>query len=240
MLSLTERAQRVYLLLDTLNDPYPAPRGSIEPGSGPSPSRYVPCETCRRRGEVRARGGWTLCLVCDGAGWKRREDEPAWDAYIGLPLDEANDLPRATSPPRLGDVEDAGHAWESLRGRYDSHGSYRELRRQLDWLSLTDSRRYLLIRRILVDHEPRTIDHATGVELRIGVVMIARRMRKVRVPAWLIERGNARQNRTIEGMAAEGLSPAQIAREVGLSREAVKRKLRKKGQREKRAGLALY
>lgn len=231
MLSLAERAQRVYLLLDTLNDPYPTPRGSIEPGSGPAPSSYVPCETCRRRGEVRNRRGWVLCLVCDGTGWKRRESEPPWDAYVELPLDEANELPRATTPPRLGETGDRGEAWEALRARYDRHGSYRELRRQLDWLSLVHPRRYLLVRRLLVDHEPRSIDRATGVELRIGVVLIARRMPTVRVPGWLIEKGNERENRTIEGLAAAGMTPGQIARALGLSRESVKRKLRKKKQR---------
>ena len=234
MLSLTERAQRVYLLLDTLNDPYPTPRGSIEPGSGPSPSRYVPCETCRRRGEVRARGGWTLCLVCDGIGWKRRESgEQAWDAYIGLSLDDANQLSRAVLPSRSTSVDPPWPPWDPLRLRYDRHGSYRELRRQLDWLSLAHPRRYLLVRRILVDHEPREVDRQIGLELRLGVVMIARRMRSVKVPGWLLERGNAEQNRTIETMAADGLAPSQIARELGLTREVVKRKLRKQNQRAK-------
>jgi hypothetical protein len=231
LLSLAERAQRVYLLLDTLNDPYPTPRGSIEPGSGPSPSHYVPCETCRRRGEVRARGGWVICLVCDGTGWKRREHEPPWDAYMELPLDEANELPRATSPPRLAPIDEEGFAWEVVRRRYDRHGSYRELRRHLDWLSLTHPGRYLLVRRILVDHEPREIDRRTGVELRVGVVLIARRMPIVKVPGWLIERGNADQNRTVEALADAGMKPGAIARELGLTREVVKRKLRKKRQR---------
>jgi DNA-binding CsgD family transcriptional regulator len=53
----------------------------------------------------------------------------------------------------------------------------------------------------------------------------------VRVPGWLIERGNARENQTIEGLAEGGMSPGQIARELGLTREVVKRKLRKKKQR---------
>lgn len=231
MLSLAERAQRVYLLLDTLNDPYPTPRGSIEPGSGPAPSRYVPCETCRRRGEVRLRGGWVLCLVCDGTGWKRRENEPPWDAYIELPLVEANELPRATSPPRVTIADGESFAWELVRARYDRHGSYREVRRQLDWLSLVHPRRYLLVRRVVVDHEPRKLDVQAGHELRAGVVMIARRMPSVRVPGWLIERGNAQENRTIEALAAAGMTPGQIARELGLTRESVKRKLRKKSQR---------
>jgi len=152
-----------------------------------------------------------------------------------MPLVEAAQMPRASSSPRLGDAEDAGHAWEALRARYDRHGSYRELRRQLDWLSIEHPRRYLLVRRILVDHEPRELDRASGLELRIGVVMIARRMRSVRVPSWLIERGNQRRNRTIEEMAAEGMRPAQIARVIGLSADAVKQKLRKKNQRERRA-----
>ena len=239
MLSLAERAQRVWLLLDTLNDPYPTPRGSIEPGSGPSPSRYVPCETCRRRGEVRVRGGWGLCLVCDGSGWKRRgASEAPWDAYIGLPLEEASQLPRSLPSPYVASREPEWPPWAALAGRYDRHGSYRELRRHLDWLSLAHPSRYLLVRRVLVDHEPRTLQKASGRELRIGVVLIARRMRTVRVPAWLIERGNAEQNRTVEALAASGMKPGAIARELGLSTEAVKRKLRKKNQRVRRAEIA--
>jgi len=237
LLSLSERAQRVCLLLETLNDPYPTPRGSIEPGSGPSPSRYVPCETCRRRGEIRVRQGWALCLLCDGTGWKLREHEPPWDAYLELPLEEANQLPQAIVPAK-GSAEPGWPLWDPVRVLYDRHGSYRELRRQLDWLSLAHPQRYLLVRRVLVDHEPRRLDRAAGLELRIGVVMLARRMPSVRVPGWLIEKGNAERNRTIEGLAAEGLTPGQIARELGLSRDAVKRKLRKKTQRENRRAFA--
>ena len=186
---------------------------------------------------MRARGGWTFCLVCDGTGWKRRDGEPAWDAYLEMPLMDANELPRATTPPRLGENGDAGEAWEALRARYDRHGSYRELRRHLDWLSLSHPRRYLLVRRVLVDHEPFALTHGDGHELRIGVVLIARRMRNVRVPTWLIEHGNARENRTIEGLAADGLTPGQIARALGLSRDQVKRKLRKKNQNGKRRAI---
>src|SRR5215831_16765105 len=77
---LSERVQSVRLLLVTLNDPYPRPRSLLVPDSGPAASRYVPCETCRQTGEVRVRGGWALCLACDGVGWKRREHgERPWD-----------------------------------------------------------------------------------------------------------------------------------------------------------------
>jgi len=105
------------------------------------------------------------------------------------------------------------------------------VRRHLDWLSLVHPSRYLLVRRVLVDHEPRALDRGAGHELRIGVVLIARRMPVVKVPGWLIERGNADQNRTVEGLAAAGMTPGQIARELGLTRESVQRKLRKKKQR---------
>jgi hypothetical protein len=79
-MQIEERVQRVVILLESLNDPYPTPRIALVPDSGPAPSRYVPCETCSRRGEVRVRGGWQLCLLCDGRGEKKRENEPAWDA----------------------------------------------------------------------------------------------------------------------------------------------------------------
>lgn len=148
-----------------------------------------------------------------------------------MPLTEAAQLPRASESAKLPPDDDA-FAWERARRLYDRHGSYRELRRHLDWLSLSHPRLYLLVRRVVVDHEPRALDVATAADLRLGVVLIARRMRSVRVPAWLIERGNAERNRTIEGLAAEGMNPGRIARELGLTREVVKRKLRKKRQRE--------
>jgi hypothetical protein len=228
----------VRLLLETLDDPYPTPRGALEPDSGPAPSRYVPCDTCRSSGEVRVRGGWKLCLVCDGQGWKRREDEPPWDAYLDLPLAEAIVLPRAHVPPRVG-PDDGLLPFERLRARYDRHGAYRELRRHLDWLSLVHPRRYWLVRRVLIEHESRRLDVAMRTELELGVLMLTRRMRSVKVPHWLIERENGNRNRTIEGMAADGYTPGQIAKELGMTREVVKRKLRKKNQRKTRAASAV-
>src|SRR5215831_15180782 len=133
MSDLAERVARVRILLDTLNDYVPTPRAAVVPEAGPSPSRYVPCETCRALGEIRVRGGWQLCLLCDGLGWKRREKEPAWDAYLELPLEEAAQLPQAIVTRPVETSEDA-FTWEKLRSRYDRHGSYQELRRQLDWL----------------------------------------------------------------------------------------------------------
>ena len=130
MSDLADRVQRVRLLLDTLDDPYPQPGTALRPKSGPAPSAYVPCETCRRAGEVRVRGGWQLCLLCVGRGWRRREGgEEEWDAYIGLPVSEAAELPVPIAPsaPAPVGVEES-YAWERDRRRYDRHGCYQELR----------------------------------------------------------------------------------------------------------------
>lgn len=229
MADLAERVVRVRLLLETLNDPYPTPRGALVPDSGPAPSRYVPCETCRGRGELRQRGGWALCLICDGRGWKRREGEPEWDAYVELPLTEAVSMPRelGTRLPLSDEIREATYGWERLRQTYDRHGSYKGLRIQLDWLSLVDPLRFRLVRGVLVDHEPRSLDGVMQVHLDLGVVMIARRMPSVRVPPWLLERSAAAEKRnTIGALAADGFTAGQIARRLGLSKEAVRRKLK--------------
>lgn len=229
MSDLAERVQRVRLLLDTLNDPYPTPRGALAPDAGPSPSRYVPCESCRSTGELRVRGGWQLCLLCDGLGWKRRSHEPPWDAYLELPLDEAAQLPQAIVSRSPSQEPDA-FTWERLRRRYDRHGSYGELRRQLDRLSLEHLPRYRLVRAVLVDHEPRRLDRRGQLELDLGVVSIAIRMRTVRVPAWLIERTAAeKRTTTIAELVARGLGSGEIAKRLGVPKSTVRKYMRRDG-----------
>jgi len=223
---LAQRVERVRILLDSLDHPYPTPRGALSPDAGPSPSRYVPCESCRSTGELRVRGGYQLCLICDGQGWKRREQEPAWDAYLGLPLEEAATLPQAIVPAPA-DGEPDSFAWERLRRRYDRHGSYAELRRQLDRLGHEHPRRARLVRAVLVEHEPRRLDRHGRLDVELGVVWIALRMRSVRVPAWLVERTAAEKRiETIGELAALGIGPGEIARRLGTSKHAVQRKLR--------------
>jgi len=231
MADLAERVARVRLLLETLNDPYPTPRGALEPDSGPAPSRYVPCDGCSGRGERRVAGGWVLCLACDGRGEKRRErGEPPWDAYIGLPLADAAELPREPTPPRIVADQEESFGWERLRRTYDRHGSYRALRAQLDWLSLDDPVKYRLVRTVLVEHEPRELDAAMRTQLDLGVLVIARRMRSVRVPPWLIERTAAdTQRATIEELARDGMRAGEIAKRLGITKEAAKRKLKRIG-----------
>jgi hypothetical protein len=227
---LADRVQRVRLLLDTLNDPYPTPRGTLETDSGPTGSRYVPCETCKRQGWIRRQRSEILCLACDGRGWRRREhDDEEWDAYLEMTLADAAELPRELGRPTLG-VEDA-FVWERLRRAYDRHGSYQELRRQLERLARTHPDRHGLVRAVLVDHEPRRLDERASLELELGIVTLALRMRSVRVPTWLWERSAAAENRTIESLAATGMKPGKIALVLGVTRERVKRTLRKQRQR---------
>lgn len=218
------------LLLETLNDPYPTPRSALVPDSGPAPSRYVPCETCRQRGQVRARGGWVLCLICDGTGQKIREGEPEWDAYLEMPLLEAIQLPRASRAKSLpgGDILEQTYAWERARRSFDRHGSYAAVRRQLESLATTAPSRYRLVDRVLVRQEPRELTPAAELELELGVVTVALRIGRVRVPPWLIERSEADGRRTtIDALTDAGLTPGQIARRLGLSRKAVQRKMRR-------------
>jgi len=221
----------VRLLLETLNDPYPTPRGALEPDSGPAASRYLPCETCRAQGEVRVRGGWQLCLLCDGRGWRRRgRGDPEYDAYLEMPLAEAVSLPVA-APKRVRlpeAVEPEAYAWERARASYDRHGSYRLVRRGLVWLAVEHPPRHRLVQAVLVDHEPRVLDGGATADLDLGVVMIALRVPRVRVPPWLIERSAKETQLTIEGLAEAGLRAGEIARRLGLTKEAVRRRLKRK------------
>ena len=230
----------VRLLLETLNDPYPTPRSALEPDSGPAASKYVPCETCRSLGQVRARGGWVLCLVCDGTGEKLRESEPEWDAYLCMPLVEAMQLPVASmakTSTRV-DIAASTFAWERAKTTLDRHGSYEAIRQQLRWLRGVAPRRHHLVTFVLVEHEPYALSELDAVELDLGVLMIALRVGVVRVPPWLVERGAARRQETIASLAAEGLTPGQIARRLGLSRKSVQRKIRRQAVGSAVAGAA--
>jgi len=229
MPELAVRVERVGLLLATMNDPYPRPRGALDTQSGPSASRYLPCETCRASGWVHRRGGWVLCLVCDGRAWKRRQDEPQWDAYLEMPLEDAVGLPTAPPARQVDPALDASSfAWERVRATYDRHGSYRELRLWLEWLADAAPWRYRLVRTVLVDGDDLELDAAGERELRLGVLMIAVRMRTVRVPKWLLEReaSNGR-NQTIQSLAAEGRTAGEIARKLGIPKSTVRKYLKR-------------
>lgn len=227
MSNLAERVQRVRLLLLTLNDPYLAPHAALRPDSGPSRSRYVPCETCRRSGWTRTRAGYALCLSCDGRGWRRRErDDQEWDGYLELPLVEAASLPREVGRPRIEPDEDA-FPWERRRRIYDRHGSYGELREALDWLAGDHPPRHKLVKAVLVDQEPRLVRPVDQMQMELGVVAITLKMKTIRVPAWLIERSAAAEKReTIQALVQEGLRAGEIAKRLGIPKEVVRRRIR--------------
>lgn len=242
MAELADRVQRVRLLLETLNDPYPTPRSALRSDSGPAASRYVPCETCRRSGWVRRRRGvaTTLCLACDGHGWRRRQrDEPEWDAYLAMPVLEAVTLPvEAASRPRQEPEEgkEPGYGWERLKDAYERRGSYKELRLRLDDLSQSAPRRHRLIRLHLVDQEPVELVLDDAHQIDLGVVTLALKMRSVRVPPWLLEHEQQSTNAHVRALAAEGMKPGQIAARLGINPEVVKRTLRRTRQRQKSPG----
>ena len=231
MVDLSDRVARTRLLLETLNDPYPTPQGALRSDSGPAASRYVPCETCKAQGIIRVRGGWAMCLVCDGNGWKRRESgDVPWDAYVELPVEQAVALPSMpTSRPREENGDD-GYSWERARQSHDRHGSYKEVRIRLDDLSQAHRPRYLLVRTVLVDKEPISLSPWHDTEVTLGVVWIAIRMRSIRVPAWIMERSLAAERReTVGALHSDGYSAGEIARRTGLTRMVVRRKIRALG-----------
>jgi hypothetical protein len=250
---LAERVMRVRLLLETLEDPYPRPHASIRPVPGPAPSRYVPCETCQRRGWLVTRDRrWKLCGSCDGRGERWREPgEPLWDAYIGMPLVEASQLPR--EPPRgpsdsqlaqdkaeaEGRWQSLSYVWERALAAQDRYGSYREVRRNLAWLKQAEPVRGRLIQVVLVEAQPRVLSRSDERDLDLGVVAITLRMRTVRVPPWLLERTAANQRRVgIAELAGRGMQAGEIARRLALPKSVVRRRLREmNGVRSGQAGV---
>jgi DNA-binding CsgD family transcriptional regulator len=192
----------------------------------------VPCETCRRTGWLRRRRGLTVvCLACDGTGWRRRQrDEAEWDSYLLLPVAEAVQLPveHAHRPPERPAEEEPSYGWERLRASYEARGSYREVRRRLGALGESWPRRQRLIRLVLVEAQPVQTDEHDLMEIDLGVVWIAMRMRSVRVPPWLLEHSAARdREQTIALLAADGFGAGEIARRTGISKQVVRRRLKK-------------
>lgn len=230
-MTLSEKVHGVRLLLGSLNDPYPTPQGALRPDSGPAPSRYLPCETCRSTGRIRARGGFLVCLVCDGTGEKRRRrDDADFDAYMRMPVEEANELPREPEPARVYRPVEPGaesYAWERAQQAHERCGSYRELRLHLDWLRQAHPRWHALVKAVLVEHEPRELGPRAALELDLGVLALAMRMRSVRVPRWLREPAAVTTGTSVAVLHSRGLQPGEIARMLGLTKKAVRRQLKR-------------
>jgi len=170
-----------------------------------------------------------LCLVCDGSGWRRRRaGEIEWDRYCEMPVAEAvsfTSMPVAITSATESDREQS-YGWERARAAHDRYGSYKELRRALDWLRDREPRRYTLVRVVLIDHESRRLSAPDALSLDLGVVSIALRMRTVRVPPWLMERRDAdRRQQSIAQLAAEGRTAGEIARRLDIPKGTVRKLL---------------
>ena len=230
MPDLAERVQRTRLLLETLHDPLPQVRASLRSDPGPAASRYVPCEACHRAGWIRRRRGVAvLCLACDGEGWRRRQaGEPEWDRYLGLPVQEAVQLPvEAAHRPREPEAGgEQGYGWERLQAAYEARGSYRELRRNLSRLAAHRPRRHRLVVAVLVENQPRFLTADDELDIDLGVVWITLRMRTIRVPPWLMEHEAARtREQTIAALAADGFGAGEIARRLEMPKRTVRKYL---------------
>lgn len=248
MRDLPQRVASVRLLLETLDDPYPTPRGSLRSDSGPAASRYVPCVDCKRQGWLKRRGGvLALCLSCDGRGWRRRKGaEEAWDTYTGLPVVEAAALPvepvvrSAASSARLardreeersGSYRQLAHGWERTKALYERHGSYAELRTKLSRLHDEQPRRAVLVVSIHVEHNPRELTPRDSANLVLGVTQLALWMPRIKVPRFLVEETQRDANDAVTTLSQSGMSPGQIAAHLGMDRDRVKRTLRRRRQR---------
>lgn len=248
MAHLAERVHRVRLLLVTLNDGYPTVRGAIETPSGVVEGRRVPCLDCLRRGWIATREGRALCLVCDGRGWKLRTDEEPWDEYVELPTQEAAELPVMPSAPpatailarladeqaeREGRYHSLAYGWERARQAADRKGSYGELRRSLERMRESREQMHRLVVATLVNDEDIVLSPRARTVVELGVVWTARDMRgPVRVPHWVMDRHRAESVAdTVTTLARDGLSAGQIAARTGMTKKAVKRRLKLNGSR---------
>lgn len=218
------------LLLDSMLDYLPGvPHVTFLTPSGPSASKFVPCETCRAQGRVRVRSGWRLCLVCDGTGEKVRSfGDPPWDMYMGMPLTDAMmlyeaslDTPSVRAQCRARAGSDDMFAWERRRLMYERAGSYRSLERAIEKMRVEYPDGYESLRRRFY------WGTASSIELENrAVVWLAREMRSVRVPRWIAPRASMRDRAL--ALSAQGFGVGSIGKMLNVKRVTVRRWVRKK------------
>jgi len=239
--SLPDRVNAVRLLLESLNDYLPDPptsSGIIARSSlpGPAPGRRVPCTYCRKTGYVRDRTRTRYCPVCLGTCWRTKErNDESWDEYTGERVaDESEHKPE---PMTLRQIEheleritrtvtEERFGWERERRSYERQGSYQELRRALTRLEFAWTTGHLLIYRRYFRNVEVDLADSDAVLLGAAEEWVARDMRgAVRVPQWMARNGHAAKRKGIAELAADGLTPGQIARRLRLPKAKVRRVL---------------
>ena len=254
--SVEERLNGVRILLRSILEYLPTPvtssgliARSVPPG--PAPGKRVPCGYCRRAGRVRIRGGFRVCPVCEGLGWRARRGprekpthpdyEQPWDEYLEAPVEEAEQHPAPMSAHlrdrtlerldheqalREGDHSSERFGWERERALYDAKGSYRELRRSLGLMRRRWPPGHAQIQRVYFWGASFQLSFEDGQLLEQAERWVMHEMRgPVRVPPWLAEHEGERKQRSVSDLQSEGMSAGQIARTLGIPKQKVRRML---------------
>lgn len=246
------RHRKIRALLESMDDWVPGPKitshGDLP---GPAPSSQAPCTWCRRRGWVtRKDWGRYPCPVCLGEGWRRRRpDEPEWDRYVGVPLEDLRvtrtgshdphqeELRLTASIERIQRVLDEKEGrsdherfgWERSKAAYDRYGSYKRLRRALIRLHNTFPEAYAAIRRVYVLDVVHLTPHDLALEEE-GVRWIAENIGgDVRVPPWVQQQMAVDRREDVHELAGQGWTAGRIARHLKIPKEKVRRILKRRG-----------
>lgn len=135
-------------------------------------------------------------------------------------LDASLDRLRADRLSREGVIAHEEYGWERAQKRMERSGSYRELKRALRVLS---NRNHRLLRAALRAPRWPVVER---VELppaeNLAVRFLAGEMRgEIRVPPWLEELALEERRRSVQELAAQGLSATKIAMILGIRRKKV-------------------
>jgi hypothetical protein len=225
LLPFERRRQRILLLILSLDDPYPDPRGArLDSAPGPQPSRSR-CKHCQSTGRIFSKtlGKNRYCPLCLGSGWRRggpekrdpyvadEDDNPTRTRTLGErdrktmdrhTLERTLEALRATERARRGLPNPRErYGWESALERQRRLGSYGQLRYLLELMPDT-----------LRPRSDAGLDWLTD-----------RWIGPVRLPPWLepSENGGKPPEPTLEELQARGLSPTKIAKALGLTRSRV-------------------
>ena len=251
MMSGVSRRRELELLLATLEDYFGssldarvwAGYGRAQPG--PAPSTRRPCRACDGVGRVIPSG--RPCVACrdgrDPATHACRQcpdcagEGLRWvDAYTEAPVSFEPLKPKHISggtvkarshAVRAVGLEEQAPRWETRRERAERAGSYRELRRALEWLGAADARGHRLVLSVHIRGVQRRLSGADAGRLEACMrVLEALMPDPMRLPQVLREQlsGEQRSARARE-LRAGGASLRAIQRDLGVRKPALRRLL---------------